>query len=250
MTTPLIQLTKINKHYHLGDNDLHVLKDVSITIEEGEFVSIMGPSGSGKSTLINVLGFLDNQFDGGYQFDGADVTQRNDKQISQLRNQMVGFVFQDFNLIPTMSVRENVQLPLLYDGKSARAARQRVDDVIERVGLADYRRHRPNQLSGGQKQRVAIARALVNRPRFIIADEPTGALDTKTSRVIMEILERLNREDGVTVVMVTHDPTLQRYANKHIVMIDGEVQLGEYTDMAALARAFNHDEAEEVAGCD
>lgn len=237
--TPLIQIRKVNKYYEIGENTLHVLKDVDLVIPEGEFVSIMGPSGSGKSTLINVLGFLDHQFEGEYLFEGQPIEQRTDRQISLLRNQMVGFVFQDFNLIPTMTVSENVRLPLLYAGYRASQVKQRVQEVLERVGLGKLGNHKPNQLSGGQKQRVAIARALINKPRFIIADEPTGALDTKTSRVIMDILSTLHQEDGVTIVMVTHDPHLQQYATKHIVIVDGEIQEQTYVDAARLTQEFN-----------
>ena len=236
---PLIQVRQVNKYYQLGENQLHVLKNINLTIEAGEFVSIMGPSGSGKSTLINVLGFLDHQFEGDYLFEGEPIERRTDNQISKLRNQMVGFVFQDFNLIPTMTVSENVRLPLLYKGYPAGKVKERVQQALERVGLGKLGYHKPNQLSGGQKQRVAIARALINQPRFIIADEPTGALDTKTSRVIMDILSRLHREEGVTIVMVTHDPSLQRFATRHVVIIDGEIQEGEYEDAADLTRLFN-----------
>ncbi|MBD3948195.1 ABC transporter ATP-binding protein [Tuanshanicoccus lijuaniae] len=224
---PLIEMVNINKYYQMGELSLHILKDVSITIYEKEFVTIMGPSGSGKSTFINVMGFLDNKFDGEYHFAGESVEQRTDKQISSLRNKMVGFVFQDFNLIPSMSVGENIRLPLLYTGLTARKTTQIVKDALESVGLADKYHHKPSELSGGQKQRVAIARALINNPKFIIADEPTGALDTKTSSVIMDILARLNREKGVTIVMVTHEPDLQKYATRRITIVDGKIQSNE-----------------------
>ncbi|MBK0347925.1 ABC transporter ATP-binding protein [Aerococcaceae bacterium zg-ZJ1578] len=224
---PLIEMKNINKYYQMGEMSLHILKDVNVTIYEKEFVTIMGPSGSGKSTFINVMGFLDNKFDGDYIFSGEPIEQRTDKQISHLRNKMVGFVFQDFNLIPTMSVGENIRLPLLYSGFSARKTVQIVKDALESVGLADKYHHKPSELSGGQKQRIAIARALINNPKFIIADEPTGALDTKTSSVIMDILARLNREKGVTIVMVTHEPDLQQYATRRIKIVDGKIHYNE-----------------------
>lgn len=225
--SPLIQFQKINKYFQMGENQLHVLKDIDLEIYSNEFVTIMGPSGSGKSTLINVLGFLDNQFDGTYLFDGVSVEERNDKQISQLRNEMVGFVFQDFNLISTMNVGDNVRLPLLYNGYTTRKTKELVETALDDVGLLNKIHHFPHELSGGQKQRVAIARALINQPKFIIADEPTGALDTKTSDVIMEILARLNQEKGVTVVMVTHDPSLQQYASRRVRIVDGVIASNE-----------------------
>lgn len=237
--TPMIEINHVNKYYQMGETQLHVLKDVNLSIHEGEFVSIMGPSGSGKSTLINVLGFLDNQFEGTYHFKGQPIEQRTDKQISQLRNQMVGFVFQDFNLIGNMTVYENVRLPLIYNGYSAKQTKERVQQALERVGLGDKGHHKPSELSGGQKQRVAIARALINQPSFIIADEPTGALDSKTSKIIMEILAKLHRDEGVTIVMVTHDPSLQQYATRHIVIVDGEIQQNHAADAADLTREFN-----------
>ena len=190
-SVPLIDIRGINKYYTAGEEQLHVLKDIDLQIHRGEFVSIMGPSGSGKSTLINILGFLDNQFEGTYILDGKQIEQRTDRQISQLRNQLVGFVFQDFNLIETMTVEENVRLPLIYSGMTAKQTRPKVEAALERVGLQGKLKNMPHELSGGQKQRVAIARALINEPQFIIADEPTGALDTKTSTLIMDILKQL-----------------------------------------------------------
>ncbi|PMB83630.1 peptide ABC transporter ATP-binding protein [Dolosicoccus paucivorans] len=221
--TPLIDIKNINKYYQMGEQELHVLKDVNLTIYSGEFVSIMGPSGSGKSTLINVLGFLDYRYDGDYIYQGKPIEEANDSKISWLRNHQVGFVFQDFNLIDSMTVYENVQLPLLYAGLTSRQSKDKVMNALESVGLKDKAKHRPSELSGGQKQRVAIARALINEPSFIIADEPTGALDTKTARLIMDILKERNEKDRVTIVMVTHDPTLQRYADRHITIVDGVV---------------------------
>lgn len=241
----LIHVSNINKYYYMGDNELHVLKDVNLTIQQGDFITIMGPSGSGKSTLINVIGFLDNDFTGDYSFHKEPVDMRTDAQISKLRNERVGFIFQDFNLIDTMTVAENVQLPLLYAGESAKECRPRVNQALERVGIGDKGDQLPSQLSGGQKQRVAIARALINDPEFIIADEPTGALDTKTAKAIMEILAERHREDGVTILMVTHDPTLQRYASRHITIIDGEVSERTAEEMETLTRHYYPEEEED-----
>lgn len=237
--TPLIQLQEVNKYYPGGDTPLHVLKNVTLTVNPGEFISIMGPSGSGKSTLINILGFLDNKFEGHYTFEGESVERRTDKQISNLRNRMVGFVFQSFNLIESMTVEENIRLPLLYNGMSARATKARVQEMLDKVGLSNMGKRKPYELSGGQKQRVAIARSLVNHPKFIIADEPTGALDTKTSKLIMAILKKLHEEEGVTIVMVTHDPTLQQYATRHIAIVDGEIVNNEVLDAVSLTSQYN-----------
>ncbi|MGX7106228.1 ABC transporter ATP-binding protein [Hutsoniella sourekii] len=236
---PLIQLDHINKYYQVGEQKLHVLKDIQLSIQKGEFVSVMGPSGSGKSTLINIVGFLDNKFEGEYYFDGQAIKNWNDNKFSRLRNEEVGFIFQSFNLIESMSVADNVRLPLIYQGMRTSQTREQVQHALERVGLANKGRNKIYELSGGQKQRVAIARALINRPSFIIADEPTGALDTKTSKVIMEIISELNQKDGVTVMMVTHDPNLQAYADRHIVIIDGVMSEQTEMDAEALTREFN-----------
>lgn len=236
---PLIQIKGLNKYYQVGEQSLHVLKDIDLDIFRGEFVSIMGPSGSGKSTLINVIGFLDNKFEGEYVFEEQPVHQRTDQQISTLRNKMVGFVFQDFNLIESMSVEDNIRLPLLYGGLMKHQTKSKVKEALQSVGLQDKGKNKPNELSGGQRQRVAIARALVNSPRFIIADEPTGALDTKTSKIIMDILEKLNKEKDVTIIMVTHDPTLQRYANRHIAIVDGEIIDRSDVSAEELTHEFN-----------
>lgn len=219
----MIKLEQVHKYYKVGDEKLHVLNNVTLHIQEGEFVGIMGPSGSGKSTLMNILGFLDSKYEGTYLFNDKSVSKLSDNQISKVRNATVGFVFQDFNLIEQATVAENVRLPLLYHGFTARQTQRKVKLALEKVGLEDKLTKFPRQLSGGQKQRVAIARALVNSPKFIIADEPTGALDSKTSASIMEILYRLNREDGVTIVMVTHDATLTRYCTRVVHVIDGIV---------------------------
>lgn len=219
----MIKLEHIHKYYKVGDEQLHVLNDVTVRIAQGEFVGIMGPSGSGKSTLINILGFLDSKYEGKYSFNDESVSNLSDNQISKVRNSTVGFVFQDFNLIEQATVEENVRLPLLYRGLTPRQTQAKVKQALEKVGLGDKLEKYPRHLSGGQKQRVAIARALVNCPKFIIADEPTGALDSKTSASIMDILYRLNHEDGVTIVMVTHDPTLTKYCSRVIHVIDGVI---------------------------
>lgn len=219
----MIKLEHIHKFYRTGDEQLHVLNNVTLEIAEGEFVGIMGPSGSGKSTLINILGFLDSKYQGSYQFDERPVSNLSDSQISKVRNSTVGFVFQEFNLMEQATVEDNVRLPLLYRGMTTHQTHQLVRKALEKVGLADKAKKFPRHLSGGQKQRVAIARALVNQPKFIIADEPTGALDSKTSTTIMEILHRLNQEDGVTIVMVTHDPSLVSYCSRVIHVIDGVI---------------------------
>ncbi|MGO4937795.1 ABC transporter ATP-binding protein [Fundicoccus sp. Sow4_H7] len=221
---PLIQLNQINKYYQMGEQSLHVLKNVDLNIYANEFISIMGPSGSGKSTLVNIIGMLDNRFDGEYLFENQSIEKLSDNQLSHRRNQMVGFVFQDFNLIMNMSVKENVRLPLIYKGMSARATQGIVEEMLDKMEILDKINHKPTELSGGQRQRVAIARALVNRPRFIIADEPTGALDTQTSRVIMDILAKLHHDEGVTILMVTHDPSLQAFATRHVRIVDGKIQ--------------------------
>lgn len=220
---PMLRLRHVNKYFGRGSLRTQVLHDIQLTVQRGEFISIMGPSGSGKSTLINILGLLDHDFEGRYELQGRQLEKRTDNEISKLRNEMVGFVFQDFNLIQTMTVAENVRLPLLYHGMTVRETKDQVAKALERVGLGDKLDQKPFELSGGQKQRVAIARALINEPEFIIADEPTGALDTKTSTMIMDTIEALHKEDGVTVLMVTHDPKLERYASRHLRIVDGRL---------------------------
>ena len=217
----MISLKGINKYYTSGDEVLHVLKNLSLTIDEGEFVSIMGPSGSGKSTLINLLGFIDSKYQGEYLYEGERLDISNDSLLSSIRNKMVGFVFQNFSLIENNTVLENVELPLLYNGCSKKDAREKAIRYLEKVGLKDKIDKLPKQLSGGQQQRVAIARAIINDPKFIIADEPTGALDYHTSSEIMNLFKKLNEEDGVTIVLVTHDEKMAKYANRVIRIFDG-----------------------------
>lgn len=219
----MIKLENINKYYTLEEESLHVLKNIVLEIKEKEFVAIMGPSGSGKSTLINLIGFIDKKFEGKYLFEDKEIKGFSDKELSYIRNKSVGFVFQNFSLIETNTVFENVELPLLYSGSAYTNTRERVREVLDQVGLGSHGDKYPKQLSGGQQQRVAIARAIVNSPRFIIADEPTGALDTKTSEDIMTLFQDLNRDHGVTIILVTHNPELVHYCDRLIRVRDGEI---------------------------
>lgn len=219
----MIKLEKINKFYSLEEEKLHVLKDVNFEIKEKEFVAVMGPSGSGKSTLINLIGFIDKKFEGKYLFEGKEITDFSDKELSAIRNKSVGFVFQNFSLIENNTVFENIELPLLYNGSAYTNTKSRVQEVLEKVGLEDKGNKYPKQLSGGQQQRVAIARAIVNSPRFIIADEPTGALDSKTSDDIMQLFQELNKEEGVTIILVTHNPDMVSYCGRLIRVKDGVI---------------------------
>ncbi len=220
----MIEIKKINKTYTAGEEKLHVLKDVTFTVEEGEFVGIMGESGSGKSTLMNIIGFMDNKFKGEYYFDGKLIKNESDYSLSHIRNESVGFVFQNFNLIDNYTVRENIELPLLYAGKYPKKTREVVLKALESVGIPEKIDKYPTQLSGGQKQRVAIARAIVHNPKFILADEPTGALDSVTSKEIMDIFKKLNTENKTTVIMVTHDRSLSTYCTKVLFMVDGNLE--------------------------
>lgn len=217
----LIQVKNLKKEYCNEEVVTHVLKGLSFNIKSGEFVSIMGPSGSGKSTLMHILGLLEKATSGLYKFEGEDVTQMKDDQLAYLRNKKIGFVFQTFNLLPKMSVLENVKLPLTYSDNKKNML-QRAQEVLEDVGLGERLNYYPNQISGGQKQRVAIARALVNKPSVIFADEPTGNLDSKSSDQIMEILKRLNKE-GNTIILVTHEEETAEYAERMIKIKDGKI---------------------------
>ncbi len=219
----LIEARDIAKVYHLGDIDLEVLKSVSTTIEKGEFVAIMGPSGSGKSTFMNILGCLDQPTGGVHLLEGVDVGRLSRDELAEIRNKKIGFVFQGFNLLSRTSAIENVELPMLYDGHAARERRERALAALKSVGLEGREDHHPNQLSGGQQQRVAIARALVNEAPIILADEPTGNLDTKTSVEIMELFVKLNRESGITVILVTHEPDIATYSKRIIKFLDGRI---------------------------
>ena len=217
----LIELNNIQKYYSIGKDKLHVLKSLSLSIEHGEFVMIMGKSGSGKTTLLNILGFLDKFDEGEYIFDGKNVTNLTEVERSHFRNKNIGFIFQQFHLINNLNICQNIELPLLYDNRLDKKERlEKIKENLEMVGLLDKINQFPNELSGGQQQRISIARALINDPQLIFADEPTGALDTNTSSEIMNILENLNNQ-GKTIIMVTHDPDLVKYATKVIYLRDG-----------------------------
>ena len=218
----LIDLRNINKTYRNGDQELKVLKNINLTGEEGEFVAIMGPSGSGKSTLMNIIGMLDRPSTGEYFLENEDVANLGDKKLAKVRNNQIGFVFQQFFLLSKLNALQNVELPLIYAGVSQGSRKNLAKQYLEKVDLGTRMTHLPSELSGGQKQRVAIARALVNNPSIILADEPTGALDTKTGEQIMELLMELNAE-GKTIIMVTHEPEIAAYAKRQIVIRDGVI---------------------------
>ncbi len=220
----VIRLERVHKVYNTGEVEVHALRGVSLVIERGEFVAIMGPSGSGKSTLMNILGCLDRPTRGRYFLEGVDVSTLSKNELADIRNQRIGFVFQAFNLVPRTSALENVELPLLYAGVPAKERLQRAREALAAVGLADKEKSFPNQLSGGQQQRVAIARALVNNPSIILADEPTGNLDSRTSVEVMEIFQRLNRERNLTIIIVTHEHDIAQYAKRIILFRDGRVR--------------------------
>ena len=221
---PVIQLEHIHKTYTMGDVDVHALRGVSLTIREGEFVAIMGASGSGKSTTMNIIGCLDQPTRGEYILDGQDVSGMSKDERADIRCQKIGFVFQGFNLLARTSALENVELPMLYAGVDSAQRNQRALEALAAVGLAGREQNHPNQLSGGQQQRVAVARALVNNPALILADEPTGNLDSRTSVEVMEIFQRLNRERGITLVLVTHEPDIADYAQRVVVFKDGKIK--------------------------
>jgi putative ABC transport system ATP-binding protein len=219
--TNLIEVQNLTKTYTMGDVEVQALRGISLTIAEGEMVAIMGPSGSGKSTLMNIIGCLDQPSEGAYLLDGVDVGSLNDNQLAAIRNQKIGFVFQQYMLLQRTSALRNVELPMLYGGTGDRRAK--AEAALHAVGMGQRMHHKPNELSGGQQQRVAIARALVNTPRIIMADEPTGALDTKTGEEIMGIFQQLNREQGITVILVTHDSEVAQHARRIISVRDGAV---------------------------
>lgn len=220
--TKLIELKGINKTYKNGDQELRVLKDIDLEVEKGEFVAIMGPSGSGKSTLMNVIGLLDRPTSGDYFLDGQEVGNLSEKKLAHVRNEQIGFVFQQFFLLSKLNAFQNVELPLIYAGVHPAKRKEIAEQYLEKVELGSRMHHLPSELSGGQKQRVAIARALVNRPAIVLADEPTGALDTKTGEQIMDLLTKLNQE-GKTIIMVTHEPEIAAFANRRIVIRDGVI---------------------------
>jgi ABC-type lipoprotein export system ATPase subunit len=243
----LIRLDNVYKTYHLGEVDVPVLKGVSLVIERGEMIALMGVSGSGKSTLMNILGCLDRPSSGKYWLDGQEVSRLSTDQRALVRNKKIGFVFQSFNLLARTSALENVMMPLSYtsSGTSRREARQRAVRLLDRVGLGDRFDHHPSQLSGGQQQRVAIARSLVNDPPIVFADEPTGNLDSRTSREILEMFQVLSAEEGITIVLVTHDAGVANYAQRTIRIHDGLIEAGAFVDGIHKAPAV-----EVVAGLD
>ena len=227
----MIHLQDINKTYQ-GAQPLHVLKGITLDIEKGEFVSIMGASGSGKSTLLNILGILDNYDSGEYWLNGVHIWNLSETKAAEYRNRMIGFIFQSFNLISFKTAVENVELPLFYQGVSRRKRHALALEYLERLGLLDWAEHYPNELSGGQKQRVAIARALITKPQIILADEPTGALDSKTSVEVMQLLKQLNADEGITQIIVTHDPNVGAQTNRVIRIKDGIIE-GNMADRQA-----------------
>jgi putative ABC transport system ATP-binding protein len=245
---PVIDIQGITKTYHLGEIDLHVLKGIDLKIERGEFVSIMGPSGSGKSTLMNILGALDQPSTGTYHLDGIDVAQLHEYELARIRNKKIGFVFQNFNLLKRTTALRQVELPLMYGGTRGRT--QKAREALTSVGLEERLNHLPSELSGGQQQRVAIARALVNEPSLILADEPTGNLDTRSGREVMQIFQHLNREQGITTIFVTHDPWIARHTNRVVMLRDGSViadkQIAEPLDASTAERPSEAEELQEV----
>ncbi|WP_135476822.1 ABC transporter ATP-binding protein [Candidatus Chloroploca mongolica] len=234
--TDLIVVKNLTKVYRMGDVEVHALRGVSLTIREGEMVAIMGPSGSGKSTLMNIIGCLDQPSDGAYNLDGVSVADLNDNQLAEIRNQKIGFVFQQYMLLQRTTALRNVELPMLYGGKGG-SRHERAMAALAAVGMDERMHHKPNELSGGQQQRVAIARALVNEPRIIMADEPTGALDTRTGEEIMGIFQKLNREQGITVILVTHEHDVAQHAERIISVRDGIIAGDEPVQGRILAGA-------------
>ncbi|WP_338978621.1 ABC transporter ATP-binding protein [Fusobacterium nucleatum] len=218
----IITVDNINKTYKNGSLELQVLKNISFKVDKGEFLAIMGSSGSGKSTMMNILGCLDNQYEGRYILDGIDISKSTENELSEIRNKKIGFIFQSFNLLPRLTALENVELPLVYSSIPKEERHKRANELLETVGLKERIHHRPNELSGGQRQRVAIARALANNPSIILADEPTGNLDSKSEEEIIEILQKLNKM-GKTIVIVTHEPSIGEIAERKIVFKDGEI---------------------------
>ncbi|MCS7174621.1 MAG: ABC transporter ATP-binding protein [Pseudothermotoga sp.] len=218
----MIRVENVRKIYRMGDNEVRALDGVSLTVEEGEFLIVMGPSGSGKSTLLHVMGCLDKPDDGEIYIDSTPVSKLNDNQLARIRNKMIGFVFQQFNLLPRLTALENVELPMIYAGVPRQLRRNRAKELLELVGLGDRMHHKPTQLSGGQMQRVAIARALANKPAVLLADEPTGNLDSKSGEEILKIFSDLNSE-GQTIIVVTHDPDVAKRGDRIVRMRDGKI---------------------------
>ncbi|MEG2985382.1 MAG: ABC transporter ATP-binding protein [Peptostreptococcaceae bacterium] len=220
----IIDISNVNKSYSVGDEKLHVLKDISFKVEKGEFISILGPSGSGKSTLMNIIGCMDNLDDGSYNLDGKDIGNLDNDSLALVRNQKIGFIFQKYHLIPKYSVIQNVMMPLLIRGVDKEIARNKSIKKLRLVGLEDRLKHKPNELSGGQQQRVAIARALVSNPAILLADEPTGALDSKTSKEVLLLFKEL-KDQGNTIVMITHDKNVANVGDRIITIVDGEIEI-------------------------
>jgi putative ABC transport system ATP-binding protein len=239
----LIELDAVSKVYRMGDVEVHALRSVSFAVEARDFVAVMGSSGSGKSTLMNIIGCLDRPTDGAYHLDGREVSRLDRRELAQVRNRTLGFVFQSFNLLSRTSALENVELPLIYSGTPGRERHRRASRALERVGLGQRLEHHPNQMSGGQQQRVAIARALVAEPRLIVADEPTGNLDSRTSLEIMALFQELGAA-GITVLLVTHEPDIAAYASRVVSMRDGSIR----TDVRQTPRKAAFDLQEAVAG--
>ena len=239
MAEPLIELKNIYKIYHMGDEEVRASDGVSLSIDRGEFVAIVGKSGSGKSTLMNIIGALDVPTEGEYILGGEDVSEMSDDQLAQIRNKMIGFIFQQYNLLPKLNLLENVELPLLYAGVSVQERKERALKSLAKVGLKEKWKNLPNQLSGGQQQRVSIARALAGDPSLILADEPTGALDSRTSREVLNFLRQLN-EEGNTIVMITHDNSIALEAKRVVRIKDGKINFdGDVKDYAAIIQAGN-----------
>ncbi len=234
---PLLELREVGRQYRIGQIRIDALKDISLDVEQGEFVSIMGPSGCGKSTLLNVIGCLDLPTAGSYRLAGQDVSELTDNRLSELRNQFVGFIFQSFHLLSHLDALANVELPLVYRGLEGVERRRRAAAALEAVRLSDRRHHYPAQLSGGEQQRVAIARALVGEPAVILADEPTGALDSRSGQAVLDIFQELNRERALTIVQVSHDENIARRAHRIIRLLDGEVERQEVLQVQEAGQA-------------
>ncbi|MBR5032522.1 MAG: ABC transporter ATP-binding protein [Treponema sp.] len=224
MAEIVVRLENVVKTYSMGESEVHALRGISFQIEQGEFLSIMGPSGSGKSTCMNMIGCLDRPTSGIVEINGKETAKMTEKELAVLRNQTVGFVFQQYHLIPSMNVLENVMLPLKYAHVEHSERVERAEEALEAVGLGDRLKHRPHELSGGQKQRVAIARAMITQPKILLADEPTGALDSTTGKQVMELFKKINQEQGTTIIIVTHDPRIGESTKRCIRILDGQIQ--------------------------
>lgn len=242
----MIQMEQILKSYKIGKEEVSVLKKINVQIHEGEFVAIMGPSGSGKTTLMNLIGCLDRPTSGQYWLKNEQVSEYNDVKLAHLRNRSIGFVFQQFQLLPRLNALKNVELPMIYAGIPRKERIMRAKDALSKMELGDRMEHLPNELSGGQKQRVAIARAIVNRPDIILADEPTGALDTKTGAVIMGLFNKLNKEEGTTIIIVTHEHEISEYAERVIHVRDGEITDGD-SSVGSNSNSFERSSEEAVS---